>query len=318
MPLAATANVQETGDVVLKTEFFVKRFLEPFRKMLVGVELANREQLPRGEGKVMKWVLPNEEPTGGPTTLITEGIDPADSWAFGFTTVSATIEQRGAYFELTDMVDKVAIDGTNTSYVDASSYHARLVLDDLIQAELATWAGATQDAGAAITAEELRKGAVALRQLKVPRSPATPGSAFYCFLGSVESGYDLVGEGAPAWFQAKQTAELQANLTSPLSGTPSTTAIYDVIVKTSDNVKRDTAVSPDDDINFLLGKDAFGISELSPSGATPEVIIKPSAQGGLASPLNLRGIIGWKMHLKVKGLRSASVRKMLSDATGIG
>lgn len=326
MPLAATTNVTTTAstgaggnpNVIKKTEFFVKRFLEPFRKELITLQLAAREVLPRGEGTVMKWILPDAEVTAPVTTLITEGVDPSDSVDLAFTTISATIEQRGAYMEITDLAEYIAIDGTMTAYIDALSYHARLVLDDQVLTELAAFAGATQDAGAAITAEELRKGAVALRQSSVPRHPSTPGGQFYCFLGSVESGYDLVGEGAPAWFQAKQTAELQASLTSPLAATPPASAIYDVIVKTTDNIKRDAAASPDDDINFLLGKDAFGISELSPQGANVSLIVKPASQGGLASPLNLRGIAGWKMQYKVKGLRASALRKILSDATGIG
>jgi N4-gp56 family major capsid protein len=308
----SSIRLTSTNANILTDMYLFRRFVSALRKDFTILPLARQDTLPGGSGTHARWQF-WQNPSAA-TTPLTEGTDPTDSTALDTTKVEAAIAQYGAVFEIADLLEKVAIDGSLTGFADAASYQAGLTIESLLLTELATTSSAASSV-TALTVEDLRSNAQVVKAADAQPHRATPG--YYCFVGSVEATHDMMGEGAPTWFQVK--SELyQSSLQQPFKGTPASAAVYDVMVKESNNLKRNTTPSPDTDLNYLIADDSFGTLALESNLANPRVIVKPASDGGIASPLNMRGTLGWKINFATKLFDSNRVRKVPTDATGVG
>jgi len=314
-PLTQSASTRtiSTNANLLQDMFLFKRFVDPLRKRLVSYQLGQRDDLPARSGVNVRWQFWQNPAIS--TTPLTEGTDPTDSRALDTTKVEAAIAQYGDFFEITDKLEATAVDGAMVGFVDAASYAAKLVIDTLILIALSSTTSEV-DAGTAVTANDIRLCAAKLDAADAKFHRSTPGGQYYCAILSSEAGYDLVGEGSPTWSEAKQMA-VDEHLRSPLDGTPGNSAVYNVIIKTSTNVQRDTGTSPDDDLNYVIADQGFGVTTINSNLDAPEVSIVP-AKPSLASPLGMRGTVGWKIFFQTKLLDSARVVELKSDATGVG
>ncbi len=315
MPTTPTTEIRDTTKNVnlLVDMVLAKRFVSSLREDFLLVDLAVPESLGLRNGLNIRWQF-FQNPTAA-TSALGEGIDPADSEPLLTSKVEATLEQFGDYFELTDFLEDAAISGTLEGFVDAASYQARLTIDTLLQTELATSTN-TLEAGTAVTANDIKTAALTLAAADAKFHRGTPGGNFFCAVLASEGGYDLVGEGTPAYYQVK-TPVHEENLRTPLRGTPASAAVYNTIVKLSNNVQVNTATSPDDHINFVIADDSYGVTGFSNEAMNPQVIRVPPTPS-LASPLGMRGTIGWKVSFATKLFDSARVVKMTSDVTGVG
>jgi N4-gp56 family major capsid protein len=306
MPTSATANIRTsaTNANLLQDIVLAKLFVSVLRKDLVTYELGMMEQLAMRSGKNLRWQF-MDNPTAA-TTPLTEGSDPANSDSLGSTKVEATIQQYGSYNELSDFFTDVAHSGTKEEFVKAAAYKGRLTIDTLNHIELAN---TTTSVGGVVplTVDTVRQAAQLLATANAKYHRASPGGSYYVFLGSPKACYVMFGEGNPTWSEVK-TQAMSDNLNSPLKGTPAASAMYDVIVKRTSNVQVSGGTT---DVNFLIADDSFGISSLQPSQSQPEVIVVP-AEPSLASPLGMRGTIGWKASYAVKLFDSNRVSKVLS------
>jgi N4-gp56 family major capsid protein len=305
MPTSPTGNIRSTSTNanLLQDIVLAKLFVSVLRKDLVTYELGMMEQLPMRSGKNLRWQF-FANPVAA-TTPLTEGQDPANSQSLGTTKVEATIQQYGDYFELTDFFTDVAHSGTKEEFVKAAAYAGRLTIDTLNQVELAnttTSVGGTTP----LVVDTVRNAAQLLASANAKYHRASPGGSYYVFIGSPKACYVMFGEGNPAWSDIK-TQAMADNMNSPLKGTPAASAMYDVIVKRSSNIQ----TSGSNDVNLLIADDSFGISSLQPSQSQPEVIVVP-AEPSLASPLGMRGTIGWKASYAVRLFDSNRVSKVLS------
>ena len=305
MPTSATANIRlsSTNANLLQDIVLAKLFVSVLRKDLVTYELGMMEQLPARSGKNLRWQF-FANPTAA-TTPLTEGSDPANSQSLGTTKVEAAVQQYGDYFELSDFFEDVAHSGTKEEFVKAAAYAGRLTIDTLNHVELAnttTSVGGTTP----LVVDTVRNAAQLLATANAKYHRASPGGSYYVFIGSPKACYVMFGEGNPAWSEIK-TQAMSDNLNSPLKGTPAASAMYDFIVKRSSNIQ----TSGSNDVNLLIADDSFGISSLEPSESQPKVIVVP-AEPSLASPLGMRGTIGWKASYAVKLFDSNRVSKVLS------
>jgi N4-gp56 family major capsid protein len=306
MPTSPTANIRTsaTNANLLQDIVLAKLFVSVLRKDLVTYELGMMEQLPMRSGKNLRWQF-FANPVAA-TTPLTEGTDPANSQALATTKVESTIQQYGDYFELSDFFQDVAHSGTKEEFVKAAAYAGRLTIDTLNQVELATTS--TSVGGVTpLVVDTIRQAAQTLASANAKYHRASPGGQYYVFVGSPKACYVMFGEGNPAWSDVK-TQAMSDNMNSPLKGTPAASAMYDCIVKRSSNIQISGGTT---DVNFLIADDSFGISSLSPSQSQPEVIVVP-ATPSLASPLGMRGTIGWKASYAVKLFDSNRVCKVLS------
>jgi N4-gp56 family major capsid protein len=322
MPVTKTTNLQTlaTNATLQRTEFDAGTFVEALRRNLMVTPLGRRNDIPRNQGTTMRWQY-FSNPSAVQTALV-EGADPSNSRDIDATAVTATIATWGAYFELSDIFEIATISGTRQEFVKAAGYQAALTLDELCLEELQS-ASNVVNAGSALKASDLNAAARTLAQGNRSTGaggakfhPATPGGRFYCGVFSPEACYDLVNEGSPTWYQAKAQA-FEDNLTTPMQETPASAAVHNVMVKMTENIQRDTSASPDDDLNYVLGKDAFGVTSLASNILNPEVNIVP-ASPSLASPLGMRSTIGWKVRFARETIDTSRFVEVLSDATGVG
>lgn len=306
MPTLATANIRTsaTNANLLQDIVLAKLFVSVLRKDLVTYELGMMEQLPMRSGKNLRWQF-FANPVAA-TTPLTEGSDPVNSQSLATTKVESTIQQYGDYFENSDLFQDVAHSGTQEEFVKAAAYAGRLTLDTLNHVELAT---TTTSVGAVtpLIVDTVRSAAQLLASANAKYHRASPGGQYYCLIASPKACYVMFGEGAPSWSDVK-TQAMSDNLNSPLKGTPAASAMYDVIVKRSSNVQVSGGTT---DVNLLIADDSFGISSLQPSQSQPEVIVVPP-EPSLASPLGMRGTIGWKASYAVKLFDSNRVCRVLS------
>jgi hypothetical protein len=85
----------------------------------------------------------------------------------------------------------------------------------------------------------------------------------------------------------------------------------------STNIQRNTATSPDDDQNYVLGKDAFGVTSLDSNILQPQIMIVAAAPSH-GSPLGMRSTIGWKARYADEIIDNSRMVEVLTDATGVG
>lgn len=292
-------------------------FIEPFVAALrkrTGVihPLGRKGTLPKGMGKTVRWQYFGA-PAAVTANVSNEGDDPSD---VNFTTATseATLEEFGAVTPYSRLMAKTVLSGTMEEIVSLLGYQAGLSVEVRTISVVDGATTLTVDAGAAMTIDALRQGAQKLVNVGAMPNPATPGGQFFAFLGSTEACYDMIGEGAPTFVQAKNN-EIESALLSPLAETPRTAGIYGTIIKLTQSIQRDTSTAPDDDLNLLIAKDGFGVSDLDFDAANPQVVVTPPEQSPHV-PARNRGTAAWLLFFISKIIDENRIVVIKSDATG--
>ena len=318
---------------VFPTQYVEARFVEALRTNTLMVGLGRESTLPTHNSKTVRWQF-FSNPAAVVATISTEGDAPADATLPTTTSAEATLGEYGGNFPYTrfllggDGRGGIAISGTFDELIDLVGNQAALSLDCLTLIELDNIAaGQKIDLGAAFTADGLRQGAADLAGAgqgsagtdfpsagRAMPHPATPGGQFYCAVLSPEAAYDMLGEGTPTWYQGK-SRDVEAALTTPFKDTPATAAMYGCIVKITGNIRRNTSPTPDDDENYIVGKDLFGVAALDTNTMKPRVIVTTPEQN-VASATRNSGSIAWWALFAAKLIDSNRGAQLLSDATG--
>ena len=315
-----TANF---GPNVLNDMWLEQQFIEALRARLVVQRLGKPSTLPENQGKTVRWQFFNN-PTAK-TSNLTEGATPGSTTDWTTTKVEAILLEYGGYTEFSKFLLKTAMSATQEEIAKGLGDEAAITIDRLNLNELAGATPVEVDAGAAMTVDFLRQGAAKLQQAgqttpgafgPAKPHPMTPGGQYYCAVLSAEAAYDMLGEGSPTWSQVKNDL-IEANLRTPFEDTPASAAAYGCIVKISDNIQRDAGESPDDDQNYVLGADAFGVASLATNVLDPSlIIIRPEQRTD--KPLKNTGTAGWWLLYVAKVIDTKRYIQLLSGATGIG
>jgi len=289
---------------------YLERFLSALR-LNTGITypLGRKGTLPRGAGKTVRWQFMNQPAAAADVSA--EGGDPNEA-ALTSTTATGTLAEFGAIIPYSRLLTSTALSGTKEEMLDALGYQAALSVESRIIIELAAATTLVTDAGTAMTADALRISAQKL--VNLGNRPPDASAPYFCFVGSTEACYDMIGEGAPTWVQAK-SRDVEASLLTPLTGSPQTAGVWGCLVKLSQNITRDTAATPDDDLNLLIAKDAFGVSDLDYNASQPQVIDTPPEES-YHVPARNRGCMAWLLFFKAKLARENSIVIVKSDATG--
>lgn len=315
MPLTTpTFNTGQAGfGATVFQPMYLERFIAALRlKTGVIYPLGRKSTLPMGAGKSVRWQHVTQ-PAAITGNVGNEGEDPAET-AMTTVTAQATLEEFGAVVPYSRLLMSSAMSGTKEEMLEALGYQAALSIEVRTIDEVDGATTLTVDAGTGMTADALRQGAQKLVNVGSQPNPVT--DPYFCFIGSTEACYDMIGEGAPTWVQAKNR-EIESALLTPLTGSPQTAGIWGCLVKLSQSIKRDTAPSPDDDLNLLIAKDAFGVSDLDFNAAQPQVVDTPPEMS-VHVPARNRGYMAWLLFYKAKLIRENSVVVIKSDATGVG
>lgn len=301
-------NTIKTTDLAttLRTEWDAREFIEVLREKLVFARLGRRDDIPRNSGKTVRWNLFNQ-PTADVTTNGTEGADPTNSTDPTSTAVTAALAEYKGVTQFSKFLDISSISGTRQEIVKQLAHKAALSIDTLCQTQSMQDAGNINDVGAFMTADALKDAVAELVALDVEPHPMSPNGQFYIFVCSAGAAYDMMGEGSPAWFQVKSD-ELRAALQSPFEGTPVSAAIYGAIVKISTNIQ----TAGGNDLNYLIGKDAFGVSSLESDVLSPEIIITEPAQL-VSAPARNRGTAAYWFLFVSEMLDTERLIEILAD-----
>jgi len=292
-------------------------YLEQFMAALrlntgMAYPLGKKGTLPTGAGKTVRWQFVNQ-PAAVTANVGAEGGDPAEA-TITTTTAEAALEEFGNIVPYSRLLMGTAMSGTKEEMISALGYQAGLSVEVRILNEITAATTLVVDAGTGMTADALRQAAQKL--VNVGSKPPAASAPYFCFLGSTEACYDMIGEGAPTWVQAKNR-EIESALLTPLTGTPQTAGIWGCLVKLTQSIPRITTTSPDDDLNVLIAQDAFGVSDLDFDAANPRVVDTPP-DAAVHVPARNRGTLAWLLFFKSKLTRENSIVVIKSDATGIG
>lgn len=280
----ATANLGPN----LLTTYLNKRFVSVLRAALVAAALGMPSDIGANDGTTVRWQYFSNP--AAVTTALTEGADPANSTDFTTTTVTGTLGEYGSFTDLSKFLLRTGLTGSKEQMSEGLAYQAAISIDTLVLGEI-DGSTSSVDSGTALTAEAVRQGAAKLEDNNVKKHRNTPG--FYPLLVTTDAAYDMMGEGAPSWFQAKSD-QYAASLTHPFTNTNATAALYNVIVRTTNNIQIDTAPTPDDELGVMVGDDSFGIASLDTDVSQPRLIIT-NPEDLVSAPLRNRGTIGWWM-----------------------
>lgn len=269
--------------------YLEKQFLRFLRRKLVAVPLAMRSTIPENSGKTVRWnffVAPTTAVANLTNNTTTEGTTPAVGTAYTITSVTGTLSEFQNYLDYSRVFQLISLAGSVDQIAEVMAYEAAMTFDAFV-IDGANATSTTVDAGAAMSADALRQAVAKLENNNALPNPATPGGAFYAGIFSAEAAYDMMGEGAPVWFQAKST-DYQAALTTPWDGSTATSALYKCLVKVSNNI----IVASSADYNLVVADQGIGAAAIGTDPMGPRVIhTRPDEN--VASPTRNFGTIGW-------------------------
>lgn len=290
-------------------DVYLERYVSALKKKTGVIYPCGRKgTLPEGSGTKTRWQFFNA-PAAVTTNVAAEGDDPAD---VNFTTTFAegTLEEFGGVTPYSRLLAKAGLSGTIEEIIDLLGYQSGLSIEVRTLDEVDSTT-VSFNAGTAMSASALLSSVQKLVDVGAMGVEAAGGR--FVFIGSTEAIFDMIGEGAPTWVQAK-SRDIEAKLLSPLSDA-SDEGLYMTSIRLSQSILRDTATAPDDDKNLLIGKDAFGVSSLDTNALNPQVVLTPPSEA-VHVPARNRGTAAWLQYYKAKLVDSNRVVRVLSDATG--
>lgn len=301
------ATLQYTGTSglganLLTDVYLEKQFISRLLDGLVATPLGLRSSLPDNTGKKVRWQYSSQPAALSATT---EGTNPSDN-TFSTTTAEGTLLEYKSEMEASRFLLKAGLSAWLEEVIDATGYQ---MSDTFDTASLTALDGSsvTVDSGTSMTADALRQGVAKLVTANVKPHPMTPG--YYCAVFHGEACYDMMGEGAPAWFQVRST-DYQSALTTPFSGSPASSAVYGAFVKLSNNVR----VQTNEHYNVVVGNEAFGIAALDTNVVQPAVYVtRPEQRVDL--PARNKGSVGTFALFVAKLIDTNRVCMVKSDVT---
>lgn len=286
-----------------------KRLIEEF----VHMQFGQKRPIPKNGGKTIDFR--KFSALAAATTPLTEGVTPAGN-AITITNITATPLQYGDFIEMSDILDMVAIDPVLDEMTDVLGEQASRTLDTVvrdllvagttIQYAAARVSRVTVAAGDNLTVAEIRKAVRTLKRNNV--KPLEGGD----YVAIVEPGtvYDLQSD--TKWESTAQYAGSKQIFSGEMG------RLYGVrFVETSLAKKflAAGAVGIDVYATLVIGRDAYGIIDISGSGNV-ENIVKQKGSSGSADPLNQRSSTGWKAMFTAKILEQLAMVRIEHAVSG--
>lgn len=268
------------------------------------------------------------------TTPLTEGSPPSDS-ALNITTVTATIQQYGAWVKLSDLFIHQSIDPTWTQTSELLGENAGMTIHTVLinvlaggtnvrYASTATSRG-TVTAAMPVTSTEIKKMVRALRRAKVKPYP----DGFFHGLIHPDTEYDIISDSewkTPAQYGAGIAKDGGPDILKSEVG-----SIFDVRFMTSTDApvfSGEGLAGVDVYGTFIFGPAWFGVRDLSaqpmpnqgsgqPNSASVQLHTVPMTPDGATrdDPLNQFATAGWKVSFVGKILQQERGVRLESGAT---
>lgn len=259
------------GPNVLTTVYLQKIFEEANKKKRIALPLGKEAQLPENMGKTVRW---NRMVMPGTLSAVSE--DTPTTVTLTTATVTATLLDYSATYPYSRFLELTAIEDTIPEIVSTAGYQVSLTADTICYSSALT--NHTQiSGGVAMTAEVLRSTVSTLDGLDaIPNPVAEALGGKYCATFSPEQAYDMMGEGAPTWWQAKNL-QVEPTFKTPWDGTPASAMLYNTFIKTSTVITTQSSAS--NEFAYVIGGADFGTVFLGPGDPrSPRVIITTPEQ----------------------------------------
>lgn len=289
--------------------FYDKVLIRTAEPKLVHDQFGQKRPIPARNGKTIEFrqfgVLPKA------LTPLTEGITPAGQ-SYGVTSMTATVQQYGAYIAMTDMLELTAFDNNMAEIAKMLGSQAGRTSDtitrDIIQAGtnviFADHGNDGNDARTDLGADdvmEVKYIKQAVNALMRQNAPTIGDN--YVGIIHPDTLYDLWED--PEWVEASKygaptqlftgevgrifgvrfvlttEAKIWKDNTCPVISGTGESAVYRPVYGT-----------------LILGENAFGVTSINGGGI--ETIAKQKGSAGTADPLNQRSTMGWKLNKVAK------------------
>ena len=199
MATQTTLNTVAPTTYLNKT-FYDRTLLEWAKAQLVYAQFGQKRPIPRNNGKTVEFRRYTLFTPDAVTQKLTEGVTPS-SQALGQTKVEATIDQYGAYVEISDLLDLTAYDPVIDDSAELLGEQLGIVADNVTRDAMIAdasdqFAGGAANAGSIaatsyLTVDEVRKAVRTLKNNKARRFSGSGVSGHYVCIVDPYATYDL-------------------------------------------------------------------------------------------------------------------------------
>ena len=199
MSTQTTINTAAPTTYLNKT-WYDRTLLEWAKAQLVYAQFGQKRPIPRNNGKTVefrRWTLFTPDKV---TQKLTEGVTPS-SQSLGQTKVEATIEQYGAYVEISDLLDLTAYNPVIDDAAELLGEQLGIVADNVTRDAMIAdasdqFAGGAANAGSItgtsyLTVDEIRKAVRTLKNNKARRFSGNGRSGHFVCIVDPYATYDL-------------------------------------------------------------------------------------------------------------------------------
>ncbi len=309
----ATQVTTQTSLAPTMQTYYDKKLLARLLAMLVHLKWAQKKPIPKNGGKTIN--MRRFSPLAHATTPLVEGVTPAGN-NLAITEIEATLAQYGDFIEISDVLDLTAIDPVLDETADLLGEQAAQTLDVITRDILAAGttvqyangklSRATIAATDVLTVLEIRK---AVRTLKRNNVKTVDGKNYVAI---VEPGATFDLQSDPKWEEPAKYAgsgQIFDGEVGRLYGVRFVETSYAKIFAGAGASGADVLAT------LVIGKDAYGMSDINSSGAVKN-IIKAFGSGGTSDPLDQRATSGWKVLFTVKILEQLAMVRIEHGVSG--
>ncbi len=302
-PGVGTYTANQDLSPEMKT-FYDKALIRLAEPALVHDQFGQKRPIPAGNGKTIEFRKFNSLPKA--TIPLVEGITP-DGQNYGVTSLTATVEQYGAYITTTDMLNLTAFDNNMAEITKILASQAGRTSDTITRDVLAAGTNVRYAGGGTnrtnlqvLTIADIKKG---VRDLKRVNAPTIRGD--YVAIVHPDVVFDLMND--DEWIDANQYAGSARIFNGEIG------KMYGVRFVESTEAKIELDNTTPIYHTLLLGENAFGVTSINGGGI--ETIAKQLGSGGTSDPLNQRATMGWKMNKVAKILTQEYMIRIESIAS---
>ena len=277
--------------------YYEKRFLERAQNYLVHKEGGQMRSHESNEGKTLRFT--RYTPLAVSTTALSEGANPSEV-DLTATNVDVTLSSYGTSVKVSRFLSLTSIDERDKEKIDVVSENMGRTLDQLVREEL--FSGATEQlaggkaavssiaASDVLSADEIRK---AVRTLETNGAWQYEGRGSY--IGKIQPATKFDFTGDTTWENAAVYSNVDALYMNEIG------TMHGVRLLLTNNGKT-TSSTATVYSNFIHGKEAFGVYDLS--GDAPKMYIVPGSSVDSGNPAGRFGIISWAGTYAVKVLNA--------------
>lgn len=277
--------------VEMKT-FYDMTLLDEAQANLVHDQFAQKRPIPQGSGKTIEFRKFASLPKA--LTPLTEGVTP-DGKSLNVTAITATVAQYGDYITQSDVLELTALDNTILEATKILGRQAGLTLDTITRNVLHSGTNVTYcpkvaadgsktevtsranlDTTCQLTVDVVNQVVAKLRGQNAP----TIGGKYVAIIHPYVA-YDLMSD--PAWQDAHKYAKPENLFEGEIGEIGGVRFVQTTEAKIYDGGVFGT---------LFMGKDAYGVTEVSGGGL--QTIVKQKGSAGTADPLDQRSSVGWK------------------------